>query len=225
MKKIKISFVFNLLIFGLTVMASTMMFYRYHFMGEEVILEASGFNIFKYFTVDSNILNGIISLLFAIEEYKLMKGKIKTISNKYYVAKLVGTVGVTLTFLTVFFYLGRISESGVGAFLQNSNLFLHLIIPVLSIITFVLLEYGKDIKFKHVFLGIVPMVIYGIYYVINILVHMENGKVSPLYDLYWFVQSGIKNIIIVFPIMFIATFIISIALWGLNKLNILKKIK
>ena len=73
MKKIKISFVFNLLIFGLAVMASTMMFYRYHFMGEEVILEASGFNIFKYFTVDSNILNGIISLLFAIEEYKLMK--------------------------------------------------------------------------------------------------------------------------------------------------------
>ena len=44
---------------------------------------------------------------------------------------------VTLTFSVVFLYLGPISKGGISKLLQNSNLFFHLVIPLLNIIDFV----------------------------------------------------------------------------------------
>lgn len=46
---------------------------------------------------------------------------------------------------------------------------------------------------------------------------MENGKVSPEYDWYWFAQGGLWQIIIVVPLIFGITYIISLLLWKLNR--------
>ena len=46
---------------------------------------------------------------------------------------------------------------------------------------------------------------------------MKNGRVSPIYDWYWFVQGGLWQIIIVMPMMLAITYIISFVLWRLNK--------
>ena len=216
-KKIKISLAINVMIVIFTIIACIIMFTGFKFMDGEHILESTKIGMFRFFTVDSNIFMGIVALIFAIKEIKLLNGKLDEISNKVYALKLMATVSVGLTFFTVFGYLGPIAEGGILSLLKNSNLFLHLIIPVLSMINFSLFEKTDKLKFKYSFLGVLPALVYSIFYMINVLVHMENGKVSPIYDWYWFVQGGIWQVYIVFPVMLIFTYIISVALWRINK--------
>ena len=49
---------------------------------------------------------------------KLLQDKINEIQKRYYVIKLISTVGITLTFLTVFGYLGCIVDGGVVKLLK-----------------------------------------------------------------------------------------------------------
>ena len=130
---------------------------------------------------------------------------------------LIGTSAVSLTFFIVFAYLGRVAVYGLSSLLMNSNLFLHLLIPVTSIINFVFFERSNKIPFKSVILGIIPTAIYGIYYLINVLMHLDNGMVSPKYDFYYFVQNGIKSAIYVVPIIFLISYLLSLVLYVFNK--------
>lgn len=218
MKRLKVSSVLNIIIVLLTIIATIIMFTGFKFMhGSEPVLESTKLRVLRFFTVDSNIFMGMVSLAFLTQEQKLLKGKVKDISKKMYIFKLMATTGVTVTFLTVFLYLGPISDGGISSLLQNSNLFFHLIIPVLSIITFTIFEKTDKIKFKYALFGIIPTLLYEIYYLINILIHMEDGKVSPIYDWYWFVQNGVWTAIIVAPLMLVFTYIISLILWKFNR--------
>ena len=85
---------------------------------------------------------------------------------------------------------------------KNSNLFYHLIIPLLSIITFTIFESTDKIKFKDTFVGIITMFIYSIFYLVNVLIHVENG---------------LQAAFVVIPIMYLITYFISCGLWFLNK--------
>lgn len=217
-KNLKTSCILNTIIFVFTIFASILMFTGFKFMhGYEIVLESTKIGMFRFFTVDSNLFMGIVALIFAIKELKLIKGSINEIPKRMYILKLMATAGVTLTFITVFMYLGPISKGGILSLLMNSNLFFHLLIPVLSILVFVLFEKTDKLTLKHTFYGLIPTVIYALYYLINILVHMENGKVSVIYDWYWFVQNGVWTGIIVCPMILFITYIISVILWRLNK--------
>lgn len=207
------SLILNILITLLTIFASIIMFTGIKIThGAEPLLEISKIEMFKFFTVDSNIFIGIISLLFAIKEIKN-----EEITKNMYRLKLMSTTAVTLTFIVVFIYLGPISKDGIKSMLQNSNLFFHLIIPVLSIINLTLFEKTDKLKRKDTLYGIIPTVIYALFYLTNILIHVENGKVSPIYDWYWFVQGGLKTAIIVAPTIILITYIISLILWKINR--------
>ncbi len=216
--KIKISLVINTIIVITTIVASIIMFTGFKFMfGYEPILESTRIGMLKFFTVDSNMFMGIVALLFSIDEIKLLKGEIETISTKKYILKLMGTTGVGLTFFVVFTYLGPISKYGISSMLMNSNLFFHFLIPVTSIVNFIAFEKTDKLKFKDTLYGLIPTILYGIYYLSNIIYHMENGKVSVKYDWYWFVQNGVWTSILVFPSILIFTYAISFALWKFNK--------
>ena len=101
--------------------------------------------------------------------------------------------------------------------LMNSNLFFHLIIPVLSMINFMIIERNNKLTFKETFLGLIPTTLYSVFYTINILVHMKNGVVSTEYDFYWFVQNGWMSFLIVPSVMFTASYFIGLILWRINK--------
>ena len=217
---IKVARVLNYIIALFVTIGTIFMLFGVKFMGPEDGLSATKIEMFRFYTVDSNILMGIVSLIFAIFETKLIKGEIEKIPTKLYVLKLISTVGVTLTFLTVVLYLAPIATYGYFSMFRNANLFFHFLVPVLSIISFCFLEKTEGISFKHTFTGIATMVIYAVFYTINILIHAENGKVSPIYDWYWFVQNGVWTIVIVIPIMFALTYLISFALWKANKSSI-----
>ena len=217
-KKIKISLGINSIIFILTVFATVCMMAGIHFMGAETSsLTARNIAVFRFFTVESNILMGIIALVFAIFEIKVLTKKREHIPSKIYILKLIFTVGVVLTMLTTALFLAPTSKNGYFSLFTNSNLLYHLVIPLLSLITFVFFEKTDKIKFKYTFAGIIPMFLYGIFYSINIFTHIENGKVSPIYDWYGFVQNGVKEVFFVVPVILGATYLISFLLWDFNK--------
>ena len=172
-KNIKISLIINIIITILTIAASIIMFTGFKFMyGYDPVLESTKIGMLRFFTVESNMFMGIVALIYAINEIKILKGKKEEISLKNSVLKLMGTVAVSLTFLVVFTYLGPISKNGIPSLLMNSNLFFHLIIPVLSILVFVIFERTDKIKFRYTIFGVLPSFLYGIYYLTNILVHI-----------------------------------------------------
>ena len=216
--KVKVSLVLNFLIVIFTLFATIAMFTGFKFMhGYDVVLQSTKLGMLRFFTVQSNIFMAIIALVFAVLEIRFLKGKINEIPTKAYVLKLMSTTAVGLTFLVVFAYLGPITEYGIIAMIMNSNLFFHLITPLLSIFTLVVFERTSMIKFKYTFWGILPTFLYAIYYLINIFIHMQDGKVSPVYDWYWFVQNGVWTAIIVVPLMLLITYIITLILWKINK--------
>ena len=214
MKKIKISLIINIIIVLLVIMTSIFMFTGFTFMKNNTLLEASKIEMFKFYTVDSNILIGIASLLLAINEIKLLNKKIKEIPIFIYILKLIATSGITLTFITTAFFLAP--QYGICAMYNNNNLFFHLIIPILSIITYVIYE-KYDNKYKYAPLGMLPMFIYSIYYTTNIILHLNNGCLSFKYDFYGFLQGNINNIYIVIPFIYFVTYLISLLLIFFNK--------
>ncbi|MEE3343415.1 MAG: hypothetical protein VZS44_04940 [Bacilli bacterium] len=221
-KNIKISLVLNILILIMVVLATIFMVTGFRFMSNTKVLAATGFTPLKFYTVDSNILVGLASLLLIIYEYLLLKGKIKKIPKYVYIFKYISTVAVSLTFLVTLLYLSPLYGSKFLFLYQNSNLFFHLLVPLFSFISYIYYE-KIEIEYKYTYYGVSTMILYGIYYVINILIHMKNGKVLPKYDWYGFVYGGLFSIFIAFLVMIIITYIISLVIYKLNKPKIKKK--
>lgn len=217
MKRIKLSIISNTLIVIFTVFATVIMYTGFKFMDGDLPLTINGLEAFKYFTVESNVMMGIISLVFIVFEIRLQKNKIEKIPNWIYGLKLVFTVGVALTMLTTAIFLAPTTPYGYFSMFKNANLFYHFLTPLLSIITFVFFEGTNKIRFRYTFVSVIPMFLYAIYYVGNVLAHIENGNINMIYDWYGFFAGGTSNIICVVPIMIGSTYLISYLLWFFNR--------
>lgn len=218
MKDLKKAYILNICIVVLEVFAVSWMMSGI----KAGVLSAAKLSSLKYFTVDSNILMGIFALLAALDQGKVLKGKKAEVSVLTYILKLSGTVGVTLTMLVTIFFLGPTMGRTYGFFslFEKSNFFLHLFNPVLSIIVFLCFERSSKITFKHTFTAVIPLVIYSIYYVAVTVAHMTNGVINKGYDWYGFFVLGIRSAFIVLPAIIIITWLISFALWKLNRRNL-----
>ena len=208
--KVKISLVLNILIIILVLLGSIFMFTGFTFMPSKTLLEASKIEMFKFYTVDSNILMALISFVFVIFEIK----NDKHIPKGIYILKMVGTSAIALTFLVTLLFLAP--QYGFYAMYNNNNLFFHLIVPVLSITTYILFE-KYDNKYRYALLGIIPMFIYSIYYTSLILINLDNGGLTFKYDFYGFLNGNINNIYIVIPSIYLVSYLISLSLVCLNK--------
>ncbi len=218
MDKRKKAYVLNICLFFLEVFAITWMMSGL----SAGVLAAGRLSTLKYFTVDSNILMGIFALIAALGQRNVLQGKKGKVSDWIYVLKLAGTVGVTLTMLVTIFFLGPTMGRIYGFFslFEKSNFFLHLANPVLSLIVFLGFEKSTKIAFRHTFTGIIPMVLYSVFYVSETVKHMENGVIAPGYDWYGFFFLGIKSAYVVLPVLIVVTWLISAILWKLNKTNV-----
>ena len=218
MKDLKKAYILNICLFILEVFATVWMMSG----NDSRVLSGSKLSALKYFTVDSNILMGIFALLAAVDQRKVLKGEKDEVSASSYIFKLVGTVGVTLTMLVTIFFLVPTMGPKIGYFalFENSNFFFHLINPVLSLVVFLCFEKSLKIEFKHTFTALIPLLIYGVYYVIQAVTHMTNGVVDEGYDWYGFFRQGIKSAFIVLPVIVIISWLISFALWKLNRRNV-----
>ena len=209
MKKVKISLILNMLIVILVIVNTIFMFTGFKFMPEKMVLEVTKVEMFKFFTVDSNILVGIISLILIFYEIRLIKNKINRIPNNIYILKLIGVSAIFLTFIVTLLFLAP--QFGFYAMYNNSNLFYHLFIPILTFISYMFYEPHEP-KYKYAVYGMIPMFLYSVYYIFMVIFHLNDGGLTYKYDFYGFLKGNINNIYIVIPLIYFISYIISISM-------------
>ena len=121
-----------------------------------------GTKSFRYFTIDSNILVAISSILMIISILFKKQNIVIDVIN------YVSTCQITLTLITVLIFLGP--TMGYKPLLANEQLLLHLIVPLLKIINCLIFENHKNIKIKHTIYSFIPYLIYASFYIINVLI-------------------------------------------------------
>ena len=158
-----LSFLANMLVFVMAAQAVTMSF-LYH---ESSALSASGFSTFRYFTTDSNVLAGLVSLIGGIAGLlALLKGKDR-LPRFVILLKYVGTSAVMVTFMVVLLFLGLIF--GYGSMYTGTSFYMHGIVPILCLVSFAAFDRGYRLKKKEILLSLIPVVVYGIVYFIMVV--------------------------------------------------------
>ena len=216
-KREKLSIIFNCLIFIFTLFATISMIIGFKFMGQLEVLSERNFKSFKYFTVDSNVFAGLISLVYLIYKLTPAGKKQTTLPGAFYILKLAAATGVTLTMMVTVFYLAPTSNGNFLHYFLNSNFFMHLITPLLCIISFIFFEAAEPQKLIMSVPGIIPMLLYSFFYTPNVLLHLDNGKVVRAYDWYNFLAGGAQTVWIVVPVLYLITWIFALGLWALNR--------
>ncbi len=217
MNKYRHAYRLNLWIVGLELFAVGWMFSGLNIMGAESTLTGSRFGIFKYFTVDSNILMGVLALIIALDLKKVFNGGLSELPKRDYVLALMGTTMVSLTMLVTVFYLAPTLDNGWYACFNNSNIFLHVINPVISIVTFLGYERTQSLRIRDAVLSLTPMCVYAVFYIGRAIIYSEGGMVLDGYDFYHFFIGGLRGGFVVFPIIVVLTFGISAGLYRINK--------
>ena len=191
---------------GLIVLFTAYGMSRFFTVGGDGNMAVMNTRCFQFFTVDSNLLAAFSSLLMLIGQISLLRSG-KPLSKALLVLKHVGAAAVGVTFFTVFCFLGMLY--GYPSMIAGVNLFMHLITPLLAMLGFCLLEAQPKLRFRSVFLGLLPTVFYGVVYVWLVIVQ----KRWP--DFYGFNIGG--HWILSCILMFLATFLISLGLWALRR--------
>ena len=155
-------------------------------------LASAGIMNLRYFTVLSNIAEGIVSLIWTI---LFIRG---VDTSKVDKAKYIAAVSVALTFSTIAFFLGPIY--GLLSMYQGANFFFHLIVPVIAMLEYVFAG-GEPVGRRENLLAVLPMLLYGAVYLCNILINGREGN-----DWYGFVNWGLPVGILIFAVMCLATY-------------------
>ncbi len=144
------------------------------------------FSTFKYFTTDSNAFAGAVSLLAAAYTLPVLLGKKECVPKPVLILKYVGTCSVALTFFVVLLFLGVIF--GHGTMYDGTGFYMHGIIPVLTMISWIALDRGAHLRKRAFLFGLIPAVLYGILYVIQVF--MRSVAHGGWLDFYAFNIGG-----------------------------------
>ncbi len=161
--------------------------------------------LFRFFTVQSNALCALTSLLMAIA---LLAGNVP---EWIWLLKYIGTASVTVTMLTVFFFLAPcVGKDWFKKLLKGPDFFLHLITPIMALVSFCFLE-KRGMTFPQSLFGLLPVVLYGPLYLYKILYTAEEKRWD---DFYGFNKGGKWPI--AFAAMLCGTFLICLGLMALQ---------
>lgn len=130
-------------------------------------MDQGGAKVFKYFTVDSNLLAAAACLLLIPYNVRSIRRGEDAIPAWALSLKMIGTVAVTLTFAVVMFYF--VPLVGPSMVLTGANFLLHLLCPLLAIVSFCFFERGHRFTKLEMLLGVVPAVLYGVVYLTRVV--------------------------------------------------------
>ena len=160
-----------------------------------------GLRTLRMFTTISNLLVALAALLsipYQIDGFRY---------NNYHLPRWIvyilytGTVGVGITFMTAITAI-TIANGFYEAMIKETNLFLHTINPITSIILFTLINDDHHIKFKITFISLIPMFLYSIIYLVFVFIIGPNrGGWTDHYKFNQFIPWPI-TLIIMFSLSF-----------------------
>lgn len=205
------------LIINSTLFIMILITWVYMYLNGGDVLVTQGFGSLKYFTILSNLLLGLASLVMVPFNVLTLIRKKNSIPLIPQIIKFAATASTTVTFLTVVLFL--IPTMGAEGMLTGSNAVYHLVAPILGFLAFIILEIRPSMKFIQTLFGIVPFGLYAIFYILNFELELVPSKMGSeiTYDWYGFAGDGNPlRIAIAVVLMTAATFLISL---GLNLLN------
>lgn len=154
---------------------------------------------FRFFTVLSNLFCAFTALILLVCE---LFGSMPAWAV---ILKFVGTVSVMVTFLTVLLFLWP-STGSIHGLWDGPELVMHLITPVLALLSFLCFERGTMSPWA-IPLGILPVALYGWLYLNRVVV------ARTWEDMYGFNKNGRWKLS--FALMLAGTALISVLLWVL----------
>jgi diguanylate cyclase (GGDEF)-like protein len=159
-----------------------------------------GAEAFKYFTVISNLMAGASSFVMAhYTGTHINKKREIRIPGWLYAFRLASVTSVMLTFFTVLFVLAPTYPTGFFSLYTGCNLFLHSVIPLLSLLGMVLFEGCGDLGYRAVPLAAAPMLVYAPFYAIPIFSDVSSGgAVAEGHDWYGFCKNGLSGLFVFF---------------------------
>ena len=166
--------VINALIFFCTALCFVLTFRK-----EGVWSWKNGTEALHYFTILSNLFCACACLAAV---FCLRSG---TLPRSVWILKYIGTTAVTVTLLTVLFFLGP--SLGYKTLLSGISFYYHLAGPLLAIVSFCFLERFYDLSFALSLLGIAPVLLYGLVYLYKVVLCPEDRRWE---DFYGYNKSG-----------------------------------
>ena len=203
----RIAFVLNIAVIVFAVAGTILMFF---FRGNNEELLAEGIENYKYFTVLSNEICGIIAVVSLVQS---LRGKPQPM-----LAKLMAAAAVGLTFLVIIGFLGPLY--GLLKMYRGANFFFHLILPLTAMAEFVLCPGDAaepvTIPFWWTFLTMIPVAVYGAFYLGNCMIN-GIGEWPHTNDFYGFLNWGLPVGLLIFAFIMLAIWGIACALRAVRK--------
>ncbi len=166
----------------------------------------SGARRFVYFTIDSNVLAALSALIALPFKFRRLI-RSRPLPTPLLILDLTSTCAVTVTFLTVILFLGP--TIGFSTMYVGNSFWLHLICPLLCIVSFVFdSESDKRIRIPHALFALLPVIIYGAVYFMEVIV------IGGWQDFYGFNAGGFWYVSAI--VMLAATFLIALGLRALE---------
>jgi len=166
-------------------------------------LMSKGIENLKYYTVLSNLFSGITALIALFADNKAVK-----------VMKLMSSSATGLTFAVIAFFLGPLY--GHINLYKNANFLFHLIVPLIAMYDYVTLTDAVK-EFRYTLISAVPSVLYGIGYMLNILINGIGGEYPNTNDFYLFLNWGWGVGLVIFAGIAASTFGIACLLRAANR--------
>lgn len=178
--------------------------------GDGTGLISSGLENLKYYTVLSNLFCGIVALAELVAHIS-RKSKFDFTMLKFMAATV---TGLTAVIIAAFL---QPTYPDLNMY-QGSNLWFHLIVPVIAVAECVFTsDVASMLSFGRTMLTMIPSAVYGLFYALNILFR-GIGTWPDTNDWYGFLNWGWTIGIVIFLVIIIVTWLVSLALWLLNKL-------
>ena len=184
-------------------------------------LASNKIDVFKFFTLQSNVLMAAISLVVAFYQFKILKGKINELPYPLVIMNFIAVTGIAITFFIVVTFLGGLY--GYDKMYNKANLFFHLLAPVCAIANFLFIECDRKVEFKFTPLALLHCFIYGIVYFIVVAANNAYGNLDI--DFYGFGTGGPLRGVLNFSIVLVFAYAIAMLLYYVNILVFKKRRK
>ena len=198
---------------NIIIVVSTLLAVGYYFVVGPDPVGVSANETFCFFTTDSNLLVALTSLLMLMYNFR-------NIEPPAWIMKLrlMGVAAVSLTIVTVLVFLTWFDYCRGGAKLalalyQGNCFVMHIITPLLAIVSFTVLERRPRLAKVDALWGMLPMAIYAVVYLCLVVAGVWE-------DWYGFTFGGRYWLTAVLLIaMNLATYAIAVALCALREKN------
>ena len=187
-----VSLIMNLLIVFFTV-ESVLYSFRNDIVRDPDWFGFEGIHSLRFFTVLSNIFVAIAALLMIIHNVKNLIHDTYDYPEWLIVLKHVATTAVAVTFTTVALLLApsyAIVHKGYFTLFLGNHIYMHLLSPVLAIISYIFFECAKPVSIKQTLLSLLPVALYACLYITMVIFVGEANGGWP--DFYNFTFGGHK---------------------------------